>query len=105
MGGSTSQGASGFGGGGYSRTKTVLKQAQTQMKLTEEYLFWLNKRNEILGQMMEDIDFKNYVLAYKDASSPHIDVDKDYLNKALDYLEVLERTMDYEFIDELNIED
>ena len=105
MGGSTSQGAGGFGGGGYNRTKTVLKQAQTQMQLTEEYLFWLNKRNEILGQMMEDVDFKNYVLAYKDAASPHIDVDKDYLNKALDYLDVLERTMDYEFIDEINLED
>lgn len=105
MGGITGENSGAYNSGGFSRTKTVLKQAQTQMKLTEEYLFWINKRNEILGQMMEDVDFKNYVLAYKDAASPHIDVDKDYLNKALDYLEVLERTMDYEFIDEINFED
>ena len=44
MGGSTGQNTGAYNSGGFSRTKTVLKQAQTQMKLTEEYLFWLNKR-------------------------------------------------------------
>ena len=102
MGGIASQSAGGYGSGGFSRTKHMLEQAKTQQNLTEEYLFWVGKRNEILGQMIEDVDFRNYVIAYKDAASPHIDVDKDYLKKSLDYLDVLEQTMDYEFIDEVD---
>jgi len=43
MGGSTSQGARGYGSSGFSRTKHMLEQAKTQQNLTEEYLFWVGK--------------------------------------------------------------
>ena len=79
------------------RDKT-LKYAQYQKDLTENYLWWLNKRNEIVGQMLEDIDFRRYVMAYKDTNSPHIDVDKEYLDKAVTFIQTLEDEMDEEIL-------
>jgi len=92
MGGISTSGASGR----YSPFEAVIQRSDYHKDMTERYLWWLNKRNEILGQMMEDIDFQKYVLAYEEENSPHIEVDKQYLSKAIDYLDAIEAEMDYE---------
>ena len=82
----------------FNPRERTLKYASYQRQLTEDYLWWVNKRNEIAGQMLEDVDFRRYVMAYKDANSPHIEVDKEYLEKAVDFINTIEDEMDDEIL-------
>ena len=84
--------------GGFNPRDKVIKESKYHKKMTEEYVWWSNKRNEILGQMMQDKDFARYVFAYKDAESPHIDIDKEYLEKAVLFIDALEDEMDDQFL-------
>ena len=84
----------------YNPRDKIIKESDFHRTLTEKYLWWVNKRNEILGQMIEDGDFARYVFAYKDIDSPHIDVDKEFLEKAILYINALEDEMDDELMNE-----
>ena len=99
MGGMTHQTAGGYGSS--NKSKIIASEAQSQNELVDNLEWWMIKRNEILGSMIEDDNFLEYISEYSEDGNTAIQIDKAYLFEALGNIEAIRDVLDIEVMQKI----